>query len=117
MRPFQFTISVFFFVCLFNVAFIPQLCLNAVEELQNKEVTNNILGEESTSGLNIFEEESKESSKETNEDENNSINLKALGLFRASVYNNLHESLVNIFFHSIHYQSITALNTTPPPKL
>tara|TARA_R110002012_G_scaffold208942_1_gene379297 strand:+ start:336393 stop:336692 length:300 start_codon:yes stop_codon:yes gene_type:complete len=99
------------------VAFIPQICLNAIEDLQHKEVTNNILGEESTNGLNIFEEESKESSKENNEDENNNLNLKAMALFRASVHNFIHESLVNSFFHSNHYQSVSVLNTTPPPKL
>ncbi|WP_296620341.1 hypothetical protein [Marivirga sp.] len=117
MKTIQITISTFFFLCLFNVAFIPQLCLDAVEDLQHKEVTNNILGEESTSGLNIFEEESKESSKENNENENNHLNLKALGLFRASIHNILHESLVNNFFHSNLYQSIPILKITPPPKV
>jgi hypothetical protein len=99
------------------VAFIPQLCLNAVEELQHKEVTNNILGEESNSGLNIFEEESKESSKENNENENNNLNLKALGLFRASIHNTILESLVSNIFHSNLYQSIPILKITPPPKV
>ncbi len=98
------------------MAFIPQLCLDAVEDFQHKEVSNNILGEESTSGLNIFEEESKESSEENNENENNSLTLKASGLFRASVYNTLHESLVNNIFHSNLYQSIPKLKITPPPK-
>lgn len=116
MKVFPITISAFFFVCLFNVAFIPQLCLDAVEDLQHKEVTNNILAEESTSGLNIFEEESKESSKENSEEESSNLNLKALGLFRASVYNIIHESLVNNVFHSNLYQSIPILKITPPPK-
>ncbi|ADR21410.1 hypothetical protein MATR_09610 [Marivirga tractuosa] len=117
MKTTQITISAFFFVCLFNVAFIPQLCLNAVEDLQHKEITNNILGEESTSGLNIFEEESKESSKESSENENNNLNLKALGQFRASLHNIIHESLVNNIFRSNFYQSIPILKTTPPPKV
>lgn len=117
MKTIQITISTFFFICLFNVAFIPQLCLNAVEDFQNKEVSNNILAEESTSGLNIFEEESKESSKENNENENNNFNLKAAGIFRASLYNILHESLVNNIFHSNLYQSIPILKITPPPKV
>lgn len=116
MRTIQITISAFFFVCLFNVAFIPQLCLNAVEDFQHKEVSSNVLAEESTSGLNIFEEESKESSKEKSEDENHKLNLKALGVFRASVYNILHESLVNNIFHSNLYLSIPILKITPPPK-
>lgn len=113
MKTIQITISAFFFVCLFNVAFIPQLCLDAIEDFQQKEVSSNVLAEESTSGLNIFEEESKESSKEN---ENNNLNLKALGLFRTSIYNILHESLANNIFHSNLYQSITILNITPPPK-
>ncbi|WMN12850.1 hypothetical protein QYS49_34800 [Marivirga salinae] len=117
MKTIQITISTFFFICLFNVAFIPQLCLDAVEDFQDKEVSNNILGEESTSGLNIFEEESKESSKENNEDENNHLNVKSLGLYRASIYNILHESLVNNIFHSNLYQSIPILKITPPPKV
>jgi len=104
-------------VCLFNVAFIPQLCLNAVEELQNQEVSSNILGEESPSGLNIFEEESKESSEENGENENNNDHLKALALFRASVKSTIHNSLVNNIFHSNLYQSIPILNFTPPPKV
>lgn len=116
MKKIQITISTFFFVCLFNVAFIPQLCLDAIEDFQHKEVSSNILGEESTSGLNIFEEESKESSKENNESENNHLNLKSSGIFRASVYNILHESLVNNFFHSSLYLSIPILKITPPPK-
>ncbi len=116
MKTFQITISAFFFVCLFNVAFIPQLCLDAVEELQQTEVNNNILGEESTNGLNIFEEESKESSKENNEEENSNLSLKALGLFRASIYNTIHESLVSNIFHSNLYQSVPILKITPPPK-
>lgn len=116
MKTIQITISAFFFVCLFNVAFIPQLCLDAIEDFQQKEVSSNVLAEESTSGLNIFEEESKESSKENNENENNNLNLKALGLFRASIYNILHESLANNIFHSNLYQSIPILNITPPPK-
>lgn len=115
MKTFQITISAFFFLCLFNVAFIPQLCLDAVEDFQQKDVSSNVLAEESTSGLNIFEEESKESSKENNENENN-LNLKAIGLFRASIYNFLHDSLVNNIFHSNLYQSVPILNITPPPK-
>ena len=98
------------------MAFIPQLCLDAVEDLQHKEVTNNILAEESTSGLNIFEEESKESSKEKGEEENNNLHVKVLGLFRAPIHNIIHESLVNNIFHSNLYQSISILNITPPPK-
>lgn len=99
------------------MAFIPQLCLDAVEDLQHKEVTNNILGEESTSGLNIFEEEGKESSKEKNEKENNHLNLKELGSFRTSIHNILLESLVRNIFHSNLYQSILIIKTTPPPKI
>jgi hypothetical protein len=99
------------------VAFIPQLCLNAVEDFQNKEVCSNVLAEESTGGLNIFEEESKESSKENNENENNNLNLKSLGIFRASIYNFLQESLVNNNFHSNLYLSIPILKITPPPKV
>ena len=99
------------------MAFIPQLCLDAVEDLQHTEVSNNILGEESTSGLNIFEEENKEASKESNEDENNSLNFKSLGLFRSSVHCIIHESLVNNIFHSNLYQSIPILKITPPPKV
>jgi hypothetical protein len=116
VKALKITISAFFFVCLFNVAFIPQLCLNAVEDLQHKEVSNNILGEESTNGLNIFEEENKEASKENNEDENSSLNLKALGLFRASVHNAIQESLVKNILHSNLYQSVPLLKITPPPK-
>jgi len=117
VKTFKITISTFFFLCLFNVAFIPQLCLDAVEDLRNQEVSNNILAEESTNGLNIFEEESKESSKENSEDESNNYHLKALALFRASVKSTIHESLVNNIFHSNLYQSIPILNITPPPKV
>ena len=117
VKTIQITISAFFMVCLFNVAFIPQLCLKAVEELQNHEVNSNILGEESTNGLNIFEEESKESSEESGENENSSDHLKALALFRASVKSSIHESLVNNIFHCNLYQSIPILNITPPPKV
>ena len=99
------------------MAFIPQLCLDAIEDFQHQEVNNNILGEETTSGLNIFEEESKESSKETNENENNSLNFKLSGVFRASIFNILHESLVNNFFHANLYQSIPIIKITPPPKV
>jgi hypothetical protein len=116
VKVFQIAISSFFFVCLFNVAFIPQLCLDAVEDLQHREVSNNILGKESTNGLNIFEEENKEASKENNEDENNSLNFKALGLFRASIHNTIHESLVKNIIHSNLYQSVPLLQITPPPK-
>ena len=56
--------------------------------------------------LNIFEEESKESSKENDGNENNHFNIKVLGLFRASIHNILLESLVNNNFHSTLYQSI-----------
>jgi len=117
VKTIQITISTFFFLCLFNVAFIPQLCLNAIEDLQHKEVTNSIVGEESTNGLNIFEEESKESSKENDGNENNHFNIKVLGLFRASIHNILLESLVNNNFHSTLYQSIAILKITPPPKV
>lgn len=98
------------------MAFIPQICLNAVEELQ-EESNSNFLGEESTNGLNIFEEESKESSEENNDNETNGLNLKALGIFRTSVYHELHQSLVNNIFKSNFYQSISLLKITPPPKL
>ncbi|SMG27551.1 hypothetical protein SAMN05661096_01623 [Marivirga sericea] len=117
MKTIKITISLFFLVCLFNVAFIPQLCLNAIQELQNRVVSNSILAEESTNGLNIFEEESKESSKENNEDENNSFHFKELGILRASVKSTLHSLLVNIFFHSNLYESISILKITPPPKV
>ncbi|WP_375578752.1 hypothetical protein ABWH96_17250 [Marivirga tractuosa] len=116
MKLIQVTISAFFFVCLFNVAFIPQLCLDAVEDLQHQEVSDNILGEESTNGLNIFEEESKESSKENNEDEKSGFNLKVNGHLRSSIFSTIHESLVNNFFHSNLYQSVPILKITPPPK-
>jgi hypothetical protein len=98
------------------VAFIPQICLDAIETLQDKELSSDILGEESSNGLNIFEEESKESSEENNESENTSLNLKSLGLLRASVHNNIHESLVKNIIHSNLYQSVSLLKITPPPK-
>lgn len=99
------------------MAFIPQLCLNAVEELQSKEVASNVLGEESTNGLNIFEEESKESSEENGEDENNNFHFKDSGIVRTLVKSHIHQSLVNSFFNTNHYQSIPILNITPPPKV
>jgi hypothetical protein len=117
VKTVQITISLFFFVCLFNAAFIPQLCLDAVQELQNKEVPNNILAEETTSGLNIFEEESKEASKENNEEENNHLNLKSLAIFNASFYNRQTESNLKHLFSYNLYQSISIFKITPPPKL
>lgn len=117
MPTFKITISTFFFVCLFNVAFIPQICLDAIDDLQNKEVFNNILGEEATGGLNIFEEESKGSSKEKSEDGKNNLNFKSSGLFNASIYQRLHDSLVNNILHLNFYQSILVLKITPPPKV
>ncbi|HET8859369.1 hypothetical protein [Marivirga sp.] len=118
MKTIQITISAFFFVCLFNVAFIPKLCLNAVEDLQKTEVNNNIVGEESSScGLNIFEEESKKSTNETNEEENNNLHLKDFGVFRTSTINPVNETLIKNIFHLHFYQSISILKITPPPKV
>ena len=116
MRTLQIIISSFFLICLFNVALIPQICINAIEKLQEKATTHKILGEESAKGLNIFEEENKESSSENKEEKSDGPNLKYIGIFRNAVHRIINQSLLANSFQIDYYQSIPVLKITPPPK-
>lgn len=59
------SISLFFLLCLLNVAFIPQLCVSAVQSFNNELSTDAHSQDRNADvGINIFEEESKEGQEE-----------------------------------------------------
>lgn len=111
-------IALFFIVCLFNVAFIPQLCLSAVEELTQEVPPSDDPSEEGQIGLNIFEEEAKEGQEESKTE--GETFAKAL-----EEYIN-YESLKLLFLSSntsisgfsyFQYKSLILTPLSPPPDL
>jgi hypothetical protein len=111
------SISLFFLFCLLNVALIPQLCINAVQTL-NDEVTANAFPEEETEdlGINIFEEESKEGQEENKTGSDNFFKFLKLYANNKSVRILQLEFLENqekLYFND--YSSIELTPLSPPP--
>ncbi|MBK6266455.1 hypothetical protein JKA74_15525 [Marivirga sp. S37H4] len=106
-----------FIISLLNVAFIPQLCLSAVQELNNKGIAGD-LDDGSDIGLNIFEEESKEGHEENKTGGENFgkifDKITTLNKFNPLF---LPGSLSGQEYPFHHYTSLILTPLSPPPDL
>ncbi len=105
-----------FVVSLLNVAFIPQLCLNAIQDFNDKALSSDGLEEESVPGLNIFEEESKESHEENKTSgENYSKIFNDLITLNKSIFNCLSDNSSKMEYQFRRYNSLVLTPICPPP--
>ncbi len=116
MRAAQF-ISLFFLFCLLNVAFIPQLCLSAVQSLNNDLPTHAQSEDENKDfGIKIFEEESKEGHEENRTGAENLLKIiKGNSPSNLSCF--IHSSYSEMFFNRYlnDYGSVNLTPLSPPP--
>ena len=111
------SIALFFFTCLFNVAFIPQLCLNSIQDLESVEVECGLLYEESNNGLNISEEGNKLASGETNEDNGFDSSIEILANSDLSSQLCYRAETEQSFSETKRYRSVSLIKTSPPPQI
>lgn len=110
-------ISIFFLFCLLNVALIPQLCLSAVQNLNN-DFDAHASSEEGNGdfGFKIFEEESKEG-----QEENKSGSENFVKILKINSNSNLYSALLSVSAQNQHklylneYSSIEITPLSPPP--